>query len=328
MYSEMINGTNNETDILQPPYWTLTEQILLSAVLIPIIVVSMVGNALVVISVIYFKDMQRKTYVLIANLAIADLGVSLLCMPVSLGTVIKGDWVFGDTFCNINGFFEALFLFASIHGLMHISIHKYFQLARPLQRVDKKWASVMIALTWIVAFTVAMAPVVGLTENEYKPGTSQCGPKFPEGVTGVIHAGYSVLMGFIIPWTVLVICYTIIFRNITKHGKRMERNSSMGQRRVFMQQKRITVTLFVVFIVFFICWSPFIIFNIFGFTLGFENIPIWPNAYVYWMGYLNSAINPVIYGWRNRTFKKAFRAILHCCNTSSTFKTGTYEIMT
>ncbi|XP_072035044.1 histamine H2 receptor-like [Amphiura filiformis] len=309
------NITNNETTGLQPPYWSLAETIILPIILIVIMTVSLIGNALVIISVVYFKDMQRKTYVLIANLAVADFGVSLLCMPVSLVTVISGDWIFGDVFCSINGFLEALFLVASIHGLMHISIHKYFQLSKPLRRiVDKKWATIMIVGTWLVAFTVAMAPVVGLTVNEYKPGTSQCGPKFPDDAKGVIHAAYSMLMGFLIPWTVLAFCYGFIFRNIRKHGARMQRNSSMGQRRIFQQQKKITMTLFIVMIVFFICWAPFIIFNIFGFTMGFDNIPIWPNAYCYWFGYLNSAINPVIYGWRNRSFKKAFLEIFHCCS--------------
>ena len=315
MESMNLNATNGTTGP-QPPYWNVAEQVILSITLIIIMIISLVGNAMVIITVAYFKDMQRKTYVLIANLAVADFGVSLLAMPFSLATVIKGDWPFGETLCNINGFLEALFLIASIHGLMHISIHKYFQLSKPLRRVvDKRWATIMIATTWIVAFTVAMAPIVGLTTNEYKPGTSQCGPEFPEGITGLIHAGYSVLVGFIIPWTVLGFCYGSIFRNIRKHGNRMSRHSSMGQRRVFQQQKRITLTLFIVFIIFFICWSPFIIFNVFGFTKGFDNIPIWPNALCYWMGYMNSAINPVIYGWRNRSFKKAFKEIIYCCNT-------------
>ena len=317
--------TSNETGGLQPPYWSLAERIILPMILICIMTVSLVGNALVIISVAYFKDMQRKTYVLIANLAVADFGVSLLCMPFSLVTMISGDWIFGDVFCSINGFLEALFLIASIHGLMHISIHKYFQIAKPLKRVvDKKWATVMIVGTWIVAFTVAMAPVVGLTVNEYKPGASQCGPKFPEGLTGTIHAAYSVLMGFLIPWTVLAFCYGFIFRNIRKHGARMQRNSSMSQRRVFQQQKKITTTLFIVMIVFFICWAPFIIFNILGFTIGFDKVPIVLNAYCYWFGYLNSAINPVIYGWRNRSFKKAFVEIFHCCNSASAVQTGWY----
>ncbi|XP_038059202.1 histamine H2 receptor-like isoform X2 [Patiria miniata] len=311
------NATNStkEAPGLQPPYWDLPIVIVLAVILSVIMVISIIGNSLIILTIVFFKGMRSKTNLFITNLACADLGVSVLCMPFSLLTVIQGDWTFGPALCNANAFFEALFLVASTHGLMAIALHKFSSLVLPLRRlVNLRRAICMVAFAWFIGLTCAIGPLIGLTENVYKPGTSQCGPKYPEKISEKLIGFYVPLVGIVIPLTCLIIAYSVIFNTIRKYSRRLRSHTNMTEDKIFHQQKRITITLFIVFVAFFICWTPYFVYSCLGFSLGFHRIPTILNVVAYWSGYTNSALNPIIYAWRAKSYRKAFKKIF-CCDT-------------
>ncbi|CAL8261933.1 unnamed protein product [Boreogadus saida] len=65
--------------------------------------------------------------------------------------------------------------------------------------------------------------------------------------------------------------------------------------------------------VFIICWLPFFLTHVLKAHCG-TACCVPPTLYssVTWLGYLNSAVNPVIYTTFNIEFRKAFQKILHC----------------
>lgn len=71
--------------------------------------------------------------------------------------------------------------------------------------------------------------------------------------------------------------------------------------------------------VFIICWLPFFLTHVLKAHCG--SCCISPSLYsaVTWLGYLNSAVNPVIYTTFNIEFRKAFIKILHCWQTTGEF---------
>jgi len=64
-------------------------------------------------------------------------------------------------------------------------------------------------------------------------------------------------------------------------------------------EHKATRVLAVVFSCFFVCWTPFFLFN---FTMGFcgkrcdSSIPEWATSLFLWLGYISSTLNPIIYG--------------------------------
>jgi hypothetical protein len=64
--------------------------------------------------------MRTRTNMFVANLAIADIVVSVFDMPPAIITLVQGRWIFSDAFCYINGFTVGLGLMLSIHTLMWI----------------------------------------------------------------------------------------------------------------------------------------------------------------------------------------------------------------
>ena len=153
-----------EPTVLLPPYWDLPTTVALSVVMVIIILLALVGNSMVIIVVARHHGMRTRTNMFLFNLAVADLLCAVICIPFSLGTVISGDWVFGDTFCQINGFSMPLFFVASIHTLMYISIHKYISIIHPFSHVlGKKKIGVMIGKMFLFSRSKGEGSTLGLT---------------------------------------------------------------------------------------------------------------------------------------------------------------------
>lgn len=81
------------------------------------------------------------------------------------------------------------------------------------------------------------------------------------------------------------------------------------------RERRATLILGLIMATFICSWLPFFTFYVVRalcITCR-DNIPPRLEAFIFWMGYCNSAINPIIYTIFNRDFRKAFRKILFKC---------------
>uniref|UniRef100_A0A493TSN0 Dopamine receptor D2 n=1 Tax=Anas platyrhynchos platyrhynchos TaxID=8840 RepID=A0A493TSN0_ANAPP len=87
---------------------------------------------------------------------------------------------------------------------------------------------------------------------------------------------------------------------------------AMNRRKLSQQkEKKATQMLAIVLGVFIICWLPFFITHILNMHCDC-NIPPAMYSTFTWLGYVNSAVNPIIYTTFNIEFRKAFMKILHC----------------
>ncbi|XP_012261826.2 octopamine receptor beta-2R isoform X1 [Athalia rosae] len=72
-------------------------------------------------------------------------------------------------------------------------------------------------------------------------------------------------------------------------------------------------TLGIIMGTFIICWLPFFLWYVTTTLCGDEcPCPSFVVALLFWIGYTNSALNPVIYAYFNRDFREAFKNTLQC----------------
>ena len=118
------------------------------------------------------------------------------------------------------------------------------------------------------------------------------------------------------PLCIMGFCYINIFRAARKHNIRLSRMllSSIESEISLTSQQQIALTIFVMLIVFISCWTPFFFYMMY---MSIHHMKI-PNAFAhslgllsYWFAFLNSSINPFLYGVRNPLIRKELYSM--CC---------------
>ncbi|XP_037105594.1 5-hydroxytryptamine receptor 2B [Syngnathus acus] len=147
-----------------------------AALLIILVIIPTIGgNILVILAVSLERKLQNATNYFLMSLAVADLLVGLLVMPIALVTVLyNSDWPLPDFICPIWLFLDVLFSTASIMHLCAISLDRYCAIKKPIQHSQYKSRSkamVKIALVWLISICIAIPiPIKGL--HNYQPGNN------------------------------------------------------------------------------------------------------------------------------------------------------------
>ncbi|XP_062386637.1 alpha-1A adrenergic receptor [Sardina pilchardus] len=310
------------------------------------ILVAIIGNILVILSVLCNRHLQTVTNFFIVNLAIADLLLSIIVLPFSASLEILGCWVFGRIFCNIWAAVDVLCCTASILSLCIISIDRYIGVKHCLKYptiMTERKAGVILIVVWVSSMVISIGPLLGWKEP----------PPLDESICKITeepgYAIFSSLFSFYLPLMVILVMYFrvyIVARRTTKSleaGVKRERNKSMevvlrihcrsvpedsgtsakGKNHPFRsslsvrlmkfsREKKAAKTLAIVVGMFILCWLPFF----FVLPVGSLFPKVKPSEMVFkvifWLGYFNSCINPIIYPCSSKEFKRAFTRLLRC----------------
>uniref|UniRef100_A0AC35TLV7 G_PROTEIN_RECEP_F1_2 domain-containing protein n=1 Tax=Rhabditophanes sp. KR3021 TaxID=114890 RepID=A0AC35TLV7_9BILA len=208
-------GGNNCSNSPWPSCLTIGKAMITIAFLLVVMLVIVLGNTLVVLTVYNDHKLrtQRQNW-LIVSLAIADLLVGLIVMPLTTAYEIIGAWRFGEILCEIWLALDVLFVTASILHICIISLDRYWSVTQPLEYPSKRTPfrmSMMIGIAWIVSFLICIPPLFGWRPERDK---EECGVS-----TDLGYVLYSSLGSFYIPVIILVIVYWKIY-SITKNHSR------------------------------------------------------------------------------------------------------------
>ena len=282
------------------------------------IVTGIPGNFLVCFLVYQKHRLRTVTNIIISNLALADLAVCLLNIPIALATVIKARELRG-ALCQFAGFTNSLFFFEVLLSLPLVSVSRYYCIVRPAQFTtlfSKRRTFRMIAASWLVSFICAIPPFFGWSEFTFQEGKGTCALALRSDTSTLTYTLLIlVIVGFSLPFLFIIVPYYNIFRFIRTHSRRMSISSSTsfaGHRRVSLfQDFKVTKLLLVVVCVFVACWTPNIIFSLFkSFQVLSSDTQQKLDMTSILLVFLSSTCNPFIYGLMNAQFRKGFLDIL------------------
>ena len=284
------------------------------ALLCVILLVGFAGNVLVILVISINREMRTRTNMYLLNLAIADVGASLVCMPFFLVSLPQQERRLGDTLCQVQGFMNTFWLYASSFTLVAVSVHKYFSIVKPLKRIiTTRRVVFMIIVSWAVAGLCAIGPLVGWNRVKFHTSALVCGPVLPETTAHYLYMTFIVLVGYAIPVVIMAGLYLRVFKAVRAHRKRIRKTAIIDDRGL-LGQKRILVTLCIVVAVFILCWTPYFVCGAILVTADIDVSKISHSflRVAYICGFLSSACNPIIYCLRNPRFRRGFGDIIAC----------------
>ncbi|XP_007444054.1 QRFP-like peptide receptor [Python bivittatus] len=125
--------------------------------------VGLVGNVMSLRMLIWKRDSRRPslnaTRSLLINLAICDLMVVCICMPITTGNLIYKAWVYGDFLCRAVPFIQAVSVSASVLSLTVISLNRYYNVHNPLKArsfFTRRKILSTILIVWVLSSGICM----------------------------------------------------------------------------------------------------------------------------------------------------------------------------
>ncbi|XP_059216283.1 tyramine/octopamine receptor [Stomoxys calcitrans] len=192
---------------LAVPEW---EAIFTAVVLSIIIVLTIIGNILVILSVFTYKPLRIVQNFFIVSLAVADLTVALLVLPFNVAYSILGRWEFGIYLCKMWLTCDIMCCTSSILNLCAIALDRYWAITDPINYAQKRTVGrvlLLIAGVWILSLLISSPPLVGW--NDWPEEFTSATPCELNSDPGYVI--YSSLGSFYIPLIIMASVYIEIF---------------------------------------------------------------------------------------------------------------------
>ncbi|XP_028993285.1 5-hydroxytryptamine receptor 2A-like [Betta splendens] len=331
--------------------------------ILAVIAVTVTGNLLVILAVSLEKKLQNATNYFLMSLAVADMLLGILVMPVSMVTILYDYvWPLPSDLCPIWIYLDVLFSTASIMHLCAISLDRYIAIRNPIHHSrfnSHTKARLKIMAVWTISVGISMPiPVLGLRDHSKVFKDGSC----------LLTDNSFVLVGsfvaFFVPLTIMIVTYfltinalqneatlcldqlvprpkwsttfTLSFlpqtslsseklfrRSISREAGGRGSSGGVGGslfgRRTMQSisnEQKASKVLGVVFLLFVVMWCPFFITNVLVVVCdpavcdpslmgGLLNVFVW-------VGYLSSAVNPLVYTLFNKTYRAAFLRYVRC----------------
>uniref|UniRef100_A0A095ANN2 Histamine H1 receptor n=1 Tax=Schistosoma haematobium TaxID=6185 RepID=A0A095ANN2_SCHHA len=215
-FTSDVNLTKVESEMFGE--WRFALNIIIISLQILSSILIFCGNSLVISAVATTKGLRRITDLYIVSLALADLLVAVLVLPLSIMRQVYGHWPYESHELCIYWLSLNVFLCSSsILNLCCISVDRYIAINYPTKYISKRTrrtAFAMIGGAWIASFLIMIPPIFGF---QHHTGVGSCYIRS--------DAGYRFLTGIpilIIPILLVGFIYIRIFWVIRRRSKELE----------------------------------------------------------------------------------------------------------
>ncbi|KAM4529202.1 trace amine-associated receptor 1-like [Fundulus diaphanus] len=269
--------------------------------------ITVCGNLLVIISIIYFKQLHTPNNYLVLSLAVADVLVGVLVFPFSMAFTVTSCWYDEDLFCKVRGIFDVTLSTASILNLCCISIDRYYAVCKPLtykSTITDRITAMMVLVCWGTAALIGIGIVVaGFNQGKCEGNCV---------IDALISTTLACIFSFYIPVIVMLAIYLKIFLVAQSQLNSIHSTACRSRKltaAVSKMERKATKTLAVVMGVFLSCWSPYFLCIIFQ-PLTYDMTPIAAIETLNWLALSNSMLNPFIYAFFYSWFRSAVRMMI------------------
>nr|XP_057945208.1 leukotriene B4 receptor 1 [Doryrhamphus excisus] len=266
------------------------------------------GNLLVIWTILRHVKQRSHTVVLILHLAAADLLV-LITLPLWIYS-LANSWVFGEASCKAMGFVINGCMYCSVFLITLMSVERFVAVCYPFASVGwkrKKALSKILLVLWIAAFLFSVPILLTrVVDKEPDSGEEHClYNQYDSNTQELVCLLLETLVGYVFPFSILVVCYGCLCTRITQM--------------TFKSKRKSIILIASVVIVFAVCWTPYHIGNILSLVIlametsfpyfgdHLEEVRIGMTFVSGAMVFISSSVNPVLYMFAARPFRSSLR---------------------
>lgn len=184
-------------------------QISVSVALAIVTLATMLSNAFVIATIFLTRKLHTPANFLIGSLAVTDMLVSILVMPISIVYTVSKTWSLGQIVCDIWLSSDITFCTASILHLCVIALDRYWAITDALEyskRRTMRRAAVMVAVVWVISISISMPPLFWRQAKAHEELT-ECMVNTDQ----ISYTLYSTFGAFYVPTVLLIILYGRIY---------------------------------------------------------------------------------------------------------------------
>ncbi|XP_066462001.1 C-X-C chemokine receptor type 6-like [Eleutherodactylus coqui] len=261
-------------------------------------VLGLVGNVLIIIVFVLYEKVKTLTDAFLVNLAIADI-LFLLTLPFLVYESAHG-WVFGNVMCRIVRGSYRVNLYTSMLTLTSITFDRFVSISRvtkanKYQVTKHKWRTGVCAALWALALLLAIPQFL---YNKVHNG-AECFEFYEPPTVELVVVSCQMTVGFILPLTSMIICYSFIARTLV-NARGVQKKKSI----------KIIVAIVLVFIATQLPHNALVLAYTLDKTLqsdiSFRTVSIIMEA----IAYIHSCLNPILYFFVGTKFRKHFWKML------------------
>lgn len=278
-------------------------------------VVDIVGNALVILVVQRFTNMQTPNNYLLVHLAICDVlfGVFVLLFRFLNGVYEHPKGIGGDLLCKLftTGTLAWLPACASVYTLVAIAWERYNAIMKPhAPRFSKRKLKIVVALCWLGSAVINIPQKISYV---YDPNLKTCAHHIPwmEKLDSMVW----LLCVGTLPIVIMTVLYGRVIFSLWGISNSPD---NVAQRSLIQSRKRITKSGITVTVFFMVCWMP----NLLSYTvITHKDLPyvaskensvvLWRHSTIFLL-LLNSSLNPFIYELPDKRFRRCLRDLFKC----------------
>ncbi|KAF5915810.1 neuromedin-U receptor 1 [Diceros bicornis minor] len=336
---EDLNLTDEELKLkyLGPQQTELFTPICVTYLLI--FVVGAVGNGLTCTVILRHKAMHTPTNYYLFSLAVSDLLVLLVGLPLELYEMWSNyPFLLGAGGCYFRTLLFETVCLASVLNVTALSVERYVAVVHPLQArsmVTRTRVRRVLGVVWGLAVLCSLpnTSLHGIQQLDVPcrgpvPGSAVCTLVRPRALYNLV-VQTTTLLFFCLPMATISVLYLLIGLRLRRdrllllrqeaEGRARFSNTCRLQRLQDRGRTQVTKMLFVLVVVFGICWAPFHIDRLMwsfvsqwteSLLLAFQYVHVVSGVFFY----LSSAANPVLYSLMSSRFRDTFQEAL-CLGT-------------
>ncbi|CAM9736738.1 trace amine-associated receptor 365-like [Lampetra fluviatilis] len=277
------------------------------------------GNLLLIATVSFFRRLRSWPNVMALSLAVSDLLVGTLVMPLATVKAVYSCWFYADLLCHWHFFLDFALTTCSILHVACIAYDRYVAVCDPLRyatRVTERTVGAMLALCWLGAALVS-APILFSLSPALSPNTIHrilCPDDCFFYVHGLII--FVIQMGpYIVSVAFVVALYGQIYRAARLQARRIGgvggggggKSSSAEATAAARSEHKATKQLGIIIGCFLLSCLPFYLVDVVSLV---DEALFVPFRITVLSGYISSALNPLLFAKFNRQLRAGFAMVL------------------